>query len=183
MSDVADITIALYDGAYLGSSNNGTNLTAADTTPVSYDGSTAYRNSSCSGIPAWLPTCYPSTLRHFDVTGTDASKYFLRGYVTNERFFPTAAVSSVLLTRPARLSTSSPDLRQHLGASRHPEGWASATWRSGLHPSRSNLVASATSWTWSSSMLSTWAGRSTWPSRAPSASCLRHPLQGRANSL
>lgn len=91
MTDVADITIALFDGAYLGPTHNGTNITAADTTPVSIDGSTAYRAIMFRypGLASYmLPIDFYVIM---DVTGTDASKYYLRGYVTNERFFPTAA--------------------------------------------------------------------------------------------
>jgi primary-amine oxidase len=91
MSDVADITIALFDGAYLGPTHNGTNMTAADTTPVSIDGSTAYRTIMFRypGLASYmLPIDFYVIM---DVTGTDASKYYLRGYVTDERFFATAA--------------------------------------------------------------------------------------------
>ncbi|KAK3367597.1 copper amine oxidase [Podospora didyma] len=91
MTDVADITVALFDGAYLGSSNNGTNLTAASTTPTSLDGKTS-QITYMFRYPGLASYMTPIDLYLIlQVTGTDASKYSLKGYVTNERFFATAA--------------------------------------------------------------------------------------------
>ncbi|KAK0714012.1 copper amine oxidase [Lasiosphaeria miniovina] len=91
MTEVADITVALFDGAYLGSADKGTNLTAASTTPTSRDGETAYLTFMFRypGLASYMTPIDLFVL--LDITGTDASKYALKGYVTNERFFATAS--------------------------------------------------------------------------------------------
>ena len=89
MSNISDITVALFDGAYFGSSDNRTNLTSTSTTPVSFDGETASRNIMFR-YPGSASYMVPLDLFVLlDVTGTDPTKYFLKGIVTNSRFFPT----------------------------------------------------------------------------------------------
>ncbi|KAJ9649717.1 hypothetical protein H2201_001862 [Coniosporium apollinis] len=92
MSGIADITAALFQGgAYYGARDNRTSLSITSGTPLSFDGSQAFRNIMFR-FPG--PATYMTPLDFFllmDCTGTDASKYFIKGFVTNERFFPTAA--------------------------------------------------------------------------------------------
>jgi len=91
MVEIADITQALYGGAYFGSGNKNTTLAAGSPTPVSFDGTSSYRTVMFRypGLATYLtPIDFFVIL---DVSGTDASKYFLRGIVTSERFFPTVA--------------------------------------------------------------------------------------------
>lgn len=91
MSSVADITAALFDGnAYYGLQDNRTTLSFTAGTPISLDGSQAFIN-----VMFVLPTeiFYLTPLDFFlsiDCTGTDPSKYKFLGYITNEKFFPTA---------------------------------------------------------------------------------------------
>ncbi|KAK0630517.1 copper amine oxidase [Bombardia bombarda] len=91
MSSISDITVALFDGGYFGSGDKRTNLTAGSTTPVSYDGTQAFRTIMFRypGLASYMTPIDLYVL--LDITGTDATKYFLRGIVTNERFFPTVA--------------------------------------------------------------------------------------------
>ena len=92
MSNISDITAALFQGsAYYGSSDKRTNLTLTSGTPLSFDGTTAFRNIMFR-FPG--PASYMTPLDFFlliDCTGTDASLYSLKGFVTNEKFFPTIA--------------------------------------------------------------------------------------------
>ena len=90
MSEIDDITVALFDGAWYGPSDERTNLITMNTTPVSFNGTNAFLN-------VWFR--YPGAASYMtpidfyvilDVSGTDASKYFLRGFVTNSRYFTTA---------------------------------------------------------------------------------------------
>ncbi|KAK3317348.1 copper amine oxidase [Cercophora scortea] len=91
MAEIADITLELFDGVYYGSGDNRTNITPGSPTPVSFDGTQAYRNIMFRypGLATYLAPIDLFVL--LDVTGTDASKYFLKGIVTNSRFFPTVA--------------------------------------------------------------------------------------------
>ncbi|KAK1760178.1 putative copper amine oxidase [Echria macrotheca] len=91
MAEINDITIALFGGAYYGSGDKRTNMTAASPTPVSYDGTQAFRTIMFRypGLSSYLtPIDFYVIL---DIPGTDPSKYTLRGIVTNERFFATVA--------------------------------------------------------------------------------------------
>jgi hypothetical protein len=91
MTEVADITKALFNGTYYGSSDNRTDIVASSTGPNSLDGSTAWVTNifRYPGQATYLvPLDFYVLL---DITGTDVTKYSLRGYVTNTRFFPTAA--------------------------------------------------------------------------------------------
>ncbi|KAF2835503.1 primary-amine oxidase [Patellaria atrata CBS 101060] len=92
MTNIADITAALFQGGvYYGSSNESTTLTATSGTPQSFDGTQAFRNIMFR-FPG--PATYMTPLDFFlliDCTGTDPSKYFVKGFVTNERFFATEA--------------------------------------------------------------------------------------------
>ncbi|KAK3312611.1 copper amine oxidase [Apodospora peruviana] len=89
MEEIADITVALFDGAYYGSGDERTNISAGSPTPVSYDGTQAFRNIMFR-YPGAATYLVPIDLYvMLDITGTDASKYFLKGIVTNERFFRT----------------------------------------------------------------------------------------------
>ena len=90
MSNISDITAALFQGAaYYGSSDERSNLTLTSGTPLSFDGSSAFRNIMFR-FPG--PASYMTPLDFFlliDCTGTDASLYSLKGFVTNGKFFPT----------------------------------------------------------------------------------------------
>ncbi|KAI4860842.1 copper amine oxidase [Hypoxylon rubiginosum] len=91
MSNITDITTALLDGVYYGSSNANSTLTATTTTPTSLDGNQAFQIIMFK-VPG--STSYLRPLDFFvilDSTGTDASLYKLKGLVTNTRFFPTVA--------------------------------------------------------------------------------------------
>lgn len=91
MTNISDITVALSGFVYYGSSDERTNVTSTSTTPSSFDGSSAYRR---------ILFRYPGSASYMipldffvmlDISGTDASKYFLKGFVTNSRFFPDIA--------------------------------------------------------------------------------------------
>lgn len=92
MSNISDITAALFQGAaYYGSTDERSNMTLTSGTPLSFDGTSAFR-SIMFRFPG--PASYMTPLDFFlliDCTGTDASLYFLKGFVTNEKFFPTIA--------------------------------------------------------------------------------------------
>jgi primary-amine oxidase len=89
MTSIADITAALFQGGvYYGSGDNRTNLTSTSGTPLSFDGTQTFRNIMFR-FPG--PASYMTPLDLFiqiDCTGTDSSKYFLKGIVTNEKFYP-----------------------------------------------------------------------------------------------
>ena len=91
MTEIADITEALFGGVYLGSGHKNTTLVAASPTPVSFDGTTAFRTIMFRypGLASYMTPIDFYVL--LDVTGTDASKYFLRSIVTNERAFADVA--------------------------------------------------------------------------------------------
>ncbi|KAH7075705.1 copper amine oxidase [Paraphoma chrysanthemicola] len=90
MSNISDITAALFQGGvYYGSRDNRTTLTITSGTPVSYDGTQAFRNIMFR-IPG--PASYMTPLDFFlllDCTGTDPSLYKMKGFVTGEKFYPT----------------------------------------------------------------------------------------------
>ncbi|KAF2017333.1 primary-amine oxidase [Aaosphaeria arxii CBS 175.79] len=92
MSNISDITAAMFQGGvYYGSKDNRTNLSLTSGTPQSFDGTTAFRNIMFR-FPG--PASYMTPLDFFlliDCTGTDASLYSLKGFVTNEKFYPTIA--------------------------------------------------------------------------------------------
>jgi primary-amine oxidase len=91
MTSIADITEKLIGGVYYGSGDNRTTLSAGSDTPLSYDGTQAYR-SIMFRYPTAVSYLTPTDFfLRLDVTGTDPSKYKLLGIVTNERFFPTVA--------------------------------------------------------------------------------------------
>lgn len=89
MSNISDITAALFQGhAYYGANDERSNLTLTSGTPLSFDGTKAFRNIMFR-FPG--PASYMTPLDFFllmDCTGTDPSLYSLKGFVTNEKFFP-----------------------------------------------------------------------------------------------
>ncbi|KAK1522239.1 copper amine oxidase [Colletotrichum costaricense] len=113
MSNITDITSELIGGVYYGLSNNRTTLTSTSGTPLSYDGTQAFRT---------VMFRYPNTATYLtpldfsvmlDVTGTDASQYKLRGIVTNEKFFPTVAA--------LRTAWEAGELKEQFKQSRTPD--------------------------------------------------------------
>ncbi|PSN63808.1 amine oxidase catalytic domain-containing protein [Corynespora cassiicola Philippines] len=90
MTNLSDITAALFQGAvYLGPDDERTNLSMTSGTPQSFDGTQAFRNIMFR-FPG--PASYMTPLDFFlliDCTGTDASLYSLKGFVTGEKFYPT----------------------------------------------------------------------------------------------
>ena len=93
MGNISDITAALFQGGvYFGSSDKRTNLVATSGTPQSFDGTTSFRNimfrfpGSVSGSASYMTPLDFFVL--IDCTGTDASKYFLKGFVTGENYYP-----------------------------------------------------------------------------------------------
>lgn len=96
MSNISDITAALFQGGvYHGSSDKRTNLVATSGTPQSFDGTTAFRNimfrfpGSVSGSALYMTPLDFFVL--IDCTGTDASKYQLKGFVTGEKYYTSIA--------------------------------------------------------------------------------------------
>lgn len=111
MSNISDITAALFQGGvYYGSRDNRSKsitihrrnqspatktyvatLSITSGTPVSYDGTQAFRNIMFR-VPG--PASYMTPLDFFlliDCTGTDPSLYEMKGFVTGEKFYPTIA--------------------------------------------------------------------------------------------
>ncbi|KAB5577993.1 copper amine oxidase [Coniochaeta sp. 2T2.1] len=89
MTNISDITIAIFGGAYYGSGDNRTNLSSTTNTPISFDGSSAFRSVMFRypGLASYmLPLDFYVIL---NVSGTDASLYTLKGFVTKTRFLPT----------------------------------------------------------------------------------------------
>lgn len=89
MSELADVTKELLGGVYYGSKDKRTDLTHTSATPMTYNGTTTYRTVSFR-YPG--PGTYLTPLDFYvmlDCPGTDASKFTLKGIVTNTRFFPT----------------------------------------------------------------------------------------------
>ena len=89
MGNISDITAALFNGSvFYGASDNRTTLSTTAGTPLSYDGSQGFRN-----IMFRIPGrgTYLTPIDFFlliDCPGTDPSHYSVKGYVTNEKFFP-----------------------------------------------------------------------------------------------
>jgi primary-amine oxidase len=92
MSNISDITAALFQGViYYGARDERSNLTLTSGTPLSFDGTQTFRNIMFR-FPG--PASYLTPLDFFlliDCTGTDASLYSLKGFVTGEKFYPTIA--------------------------------------------------------------------------------------------
>ncbi|KAK4231828.1 putative copper amine oxidase [Podospora fimiseda] len=91
MAEVADITKDLFDGVYYGNGDNRTDLVAASTGPNSWDGTQSFITIMFRypGLASYMtPIDFYAIL---DTTGTDITTWSFRGYVTNTRFFPTAA--------------------------------------------------------------------------------------------
>lgn len=90
MSNISDITAALFQGkVYYGSSDNRTNLGTTWGVPMSWDGTRAFYNIMFK-FPG--PANFLTPLDFFlllDITGTDASHYTSRGFVTGEKYYPT----------------------------------------------------------------------------------------------
>ncbi|KKZ64039.1 hypothetical protein EMCG_01700 [[Emmonsia] crescens] len=89
MSSIAHMTSNLFQGGmYYGKEDNRTTIMATYTDPVSFDGEQAFLN-----IMFRFPTNpFMTPLDFFlliDWTGTDPSTYFVKGFVTKERFFST----------------------------------------------------------------------------------------------
>ncbi|KAF2740995.1 amine oxidase catalytic domain-containing protein [Polyplosphaeria fusca] len=88
MGNISDVTAALFQGGvYFGSLDERTTLSPTSGTPQSFDGSQAFRNIMFR-FPG--PATYMTPLDFFlliDCTGTDASLYSLKGFVTNEKFY------------------------------------------------------------------------------------------------
>ncbi|KAF1843293.1 amine oxidase catalytic domain-containing protein [Cucurbitaria berberidis CBS 394.84] len=91
MSNISDITQALFQGAYFGSRDLRTNIALTSGTPESFDGTGAFRNIMfrLRGSATYMTPLDFYLL--IDCTGTDASLYSLKGFVTNEKFFPTVS--------------------------------------------------------------------------------------------
>ena len=91
MTEIADITKALFNGTYYGASDNRTDIVEASTGPNSFDGSKSWVTSMFR-YPGQATYMVPLDFYILlDTTGTDITKYSLRGFVTNTRFFPTSA--------------------------------------------------------------------------------------------
>ncbi|KAH7309881.1 lysyl oxidase [Stachybotrys elegans] len=91
MANISDITEDLIGGSYFGSDNENTTLWVSSPTPVSYDGTQAFRNIMFR-YPG--PATYLTPLDFFvllNCTGTDPSHYRLRGFVTASRLFTSVA--------------------------------------------------------------------------------------------
>jgi primary-amine oxidase len=91
-TNISDIIAALFQwGVYYESTDEISNLSLTSGTPQSFDGTSAFRNIMFR-FPR--PASYMTPLDFFlsiDFTGTDPSLYSLKGFVTNEKFFPTIA--------------------------------------------------------------------------------------------
>ncbi|KIW99388.1 uncharacterized protein Z518_11376 [Rhinocladiella mackenziei CBS 650.93] len=92
MGNISDITAALFDGAvYFGPSDDRTTLSTTAGTPISFDGSQGFRNVMfrLPGSGTYLTPIDFYLL--IDCPGTDPSHYSVKGYVTNEKFYPDEA--------------------------------------------------------------------------------------------
>ena len=92
MSNVSDITMALFNGtAYYGSDDDRTSLKFTSGTPLSFDGTQGFRNIMfrLPGIATYLTPIDFFLL--IDCPGTDPSHYSVKGFVTQEQYFPTEA--------------------------------------------------------------------------------------------
>ncbi|PGH13252.1 hypothetical protein AJ79_03811 [Helicocarpus griseus UAMH5409] len=90
MSSIANITSALFQGgAYYGWNDNRTTMRTVTTDPVSFDGEQAFLNVMFR-VPTDASILTPVDFYLLiDWTGTDPSSYYVKGFVTKERFFPT----------------------------------------------------------------------------------------------
>jgi primary-amine oxidase len=90
MTNVSDITMALFQGAaYFGPGNDSTTLSSTAGTPLSFDGTQGFRNIMFRK-PG--PASYLTPIDFFliiDCPGTDPTHYSVRGFVTQEQYFPT----------------------------------------------------------------------------------------------
>ncbi|KAL1954010.1 hypothetical protein VTO42DRAFT_1831 [Malbranchea cinnamomea] len=90
MTEISDITAAVFQGAvYYGLNDNRTTLDYTTTTPTSFDGTQSFMNCMFR-FPG--PASFMTPLDFYlllDVTGTDPSTYFLKGFVIKEQFYPT----------------------------------------------------------------------------------------------
>jgi primary-amine oxidase len=92
MTNVSDITIALFQGgAYFGSDDSRTNLTYTSGTPLSFDGTQGFQNIMFRkpGVASYLTPIDFFLL--IDCPGTDPSHYSVKGFVTQDQFFPSGA--------------------------------------------------------------------------------------------
>ena len=91
MTNISDITMALFEGgAYFGPDDDRTNLTMTSGTPLSFDGTQGFRNILFRKPGA---ASYLTPIDFFlliDCPGTDPSHYSVKGFVTQEQFFPSA---------------------------------------------------------------------------------------------
>ncbi|KAJ9138446.1 Amine oxidase [Pleurostoma richardsiae] len=91
MADIADITSAVFSGAkYYGFNDNRSTITMNFGTPISLDGTEAHINAVFH-FPG--PALYLLPIDFYvmiDWTGTDTSLWSVKGFVTKERFFPSA---------------------------------------------------------------------------------------------
>lgn len=89
MGNISDITAALFNGTvFFGASDNRTTLTSTSGTPLSFDGSQGFRNIMFR-IPGRGSYLTPIDFYLLvDCPGTDPTHYSIKGYVTNEKFFP-----------------------------------------------------------------------------------------------
>ncbi|KAK5080925.1 hypothetical protein LTR05_008241 [Lithohypha guttulata] len=91
MTNISDITQALFNASYFGPSNRSTTLTTTAGTPVSFDGTQQFRNIMfrIPGVASYMTPIDFFLL--INCPGTDPSKFSLKGFVTNEQFFETEA--------------------------------------------------------------------------------------------
>ena len=89
MTNVSDITQALFNASYLGSSNENTTLTSTAGTPVSFDGTQQFRNIMfrLPGVASYLTPIDFFLL--INCPGTDPSNFSLKGFVTGTHFYET----------------------------------------------------------------------------------------------
>lgn len=92
MTNISDITMALFEGgAYFGPEDDRTDLTSTSGTPLSFDGTQGFRNIMFRkpGDASYLTPIDFFLL--IDCPGTDPTQYSVKGFVTQEQFFPTEA--------------------------------------------------------------------------------------------
>lgn len=91
MAEVADITSVIFSGAqYYGQDDNRTTVATTSGTPLSFDGTQAHINVVFH-FPG--PAMYLLPIDFYvliDWKGTDTALWSVRGFVTKERFFPSA---------------------------------------------------------------------------------------------
>jgi primary-amine oxidase len=91
MTNVSDITMALFGTAYYGRGDERSNMTSSSSTPLSLDGTQGFR------VMVWQIPSQASYLTRLDfyllldVPGTDPTHYSVKGFVTNGKFFTTEA--------------------------------------------------------------------------------------------